>query len=191
MKRLLTFLCLVALSVPVLAFDSDAPPVSIGILSSPGPRYDGWIEEAVLETLRKELRAQRFDAYLEAASFQELEQNPERGADFYVEIVSDSKTAEYGGVGVSGRHADVTLGMLVSRMAADVRVYRGRTLELLAEESLDRHSKAFVPTSVGVGGRHLFAVIGLAFIERAQVRSVARNAGREMARIVTRAVRGE
>lgn len=193
MKRLLAALfCVLAVAAPALAFDSAPAPVTIGILRfADTVRYDAWVEKAVLETLRNELREKRFDAFLLDATFAEIEADSERNADYYVEIASDSETADYGGVGVVGRHADVTLGMLVSRMAAEVRVYKGRSLELVAKESLNRRSKAFVPTSVGLGGRHVFAVIGLAWIERAQVRSVARGVGREIADVVADAVRPE
>ena len=58
-------------------------------------------------------------------------------------------------------------------------------------EPVSRNRKALLPTSVGLGGRYAFASIGLAFIERAQVRGVANDLARDVARIVTETVRAK
>jgi hypothetical protein len=192
MKRLMIVVALAVIAAPAFAFNPATPPARIGILrTADDPRFDAWVEKAVLATLLDELRKQRLDPYLEESTLDEVGLDPDRDADYYVEIFSDSETADYGGAGVGVPHASVTLSMLASRMAAEVRVYRGRTLELVAEQSLSRNRKALLPTSVGLGGRYAFASIGLAFIERAQVRGVANGLARDAARIVTEAVRAK
>ena len=69
-------------------------------------------------------------------------------------------------------------------------MYDGRTLELIATESLSKRSTAVLPTSAGLGDHGLFAVIA-PFLERVQVPSVARACARELASRVTTVVRGE
>jgi hypothetical protein len=103
------------------------------------------IERAFHDELRSELRERGFDVFDVDATFEELSLNPDRDADWYVQIIPEQgETVDdvdyYGGIGVGGRHADVTLGLLVSRIAAEANVYRGRTLELIATESLKKRT---------------------------------------------------
>jgi hypothetical protein len=193
MKRILFAICLAA-AAPLMAFDTAPGRLRIGIVRAEGTHRldrDAHIQNAVRESLRKELRLRGFDAFTSESTLEQIERAGERSADVYVEIAGDVETEDYGGIGVSGRHADVSIGILVSHVAADVRIYDGRTLELIATDSLSKRSTAVLPTSVGFGDHGLFAVIALPFLERAQVRSVARACAREMASRVTDVVRGE
>ncbi len=188
MKRLgfAVVLLVVALLMACSAFAFDASPARprIGVLRS--QESFGYLHDA-LET---ELRQRGFDAFAVDASFEELSQDPDRDADWYVEVVpADADTIDYGGVGVGSRNADVTFGILVSHVGAEVSIYRGRTLELIATESVKKKNTAIAPTSVGFGGRSLFAAIALPFVERAQMRNVARAAARDLATRVANAVR--
>lgn len=185
-KRLL----LIALLLPGTAFAFDRAPGKdrIGILHG-GGQPDSYVQRCVLDSLRDELRHRGFDVYFEKASFDDLSFDPDRDADYYIDVVGDGETENYGGIGIGGRHGDISIGVLASHVAAEVRVYEGRTLQLLATKSLSRQSTTIVPTSIGVGGYDLFAVFAVPFFERAQVRHVARAAAKQMAENVTTAVR--
>jgi hypothetical protein len=187
-------LALTLVATPLAAFDATPAKPRIGIVRAPGTfRFErgAYIQDAVRNALRDELRRHGYDAFTAESTLEQMSRFEDRSADILIEIVGESDVDDYGGIGVGGRHADVSLGVLVSRVAADVNIYDGRTLELIATDSLTKRSTAVVPTSIGIGDRHLFAVIALPFIERAQVRSVARAAAREMATRVTEVVRGE
>ena len=188
MKRVLFMFSIFLIAAGAQAFDPSPSRPSIGVLRA----YETPVSNAFHEALEAELRERGFDVSEIDATFDELALDPDRDADWYVEVIpANAETVDYGGVGVGTRHADVTLGLLVSRVGAEVKVYRGRTLELIATESLAKKNTALVPTSVGFGGRSLFAAIALPFVERAQMRSVARSAARELASRITTAVRAQ
>lgn len=194
MKRLTLTLCLLLVAGAAHAFDPSPSdqPLRIGILRAPRAYYyenADYVHRAVTAALRDELRARGFDAVMLDATFDELSRDGRPEADFLVEIAGDSRTDDRGGIGVSGRHAAISLGKVVSDVAADVFVYDGATLEQLRHESMSKRDSAFVPTSVGLGGSHLFAWIATPFIERAQVRSVARRLARDIAGEVADVVR--
>lgn len=186
-------LSLVLLAGAAHAFDPTPGRPRIGVLRAHETfayERESLIQKTFHEALYAELRERGFEVYEVEATFDELSLDPDRDADWYIEVVpATADTVDYGGVGVATRHTDVTLGVLVSRVAAEAHVYRGRTLERVASESLAKKNTAVVPTSVGVGTRSVFAAIALPFIERAQVRGVARSAARELAARVTKVVR--
>jgi hypothetical protein len=194
MKRLTLTLLLLLATGAAYAFDpaSSREPVRVGILRAPAAfDYDNaeHVHRAVTTSLRDALRGRGFEVRMIDASFDELPRDGEPLADFLIEIAGDSRTEDRGGVGVAGRHASVSLGMLVSDVATDVFVYDGATLEELAHEQMSKRDKAFVPTSVGIGGGNLFAWLATPIIERAQVRGVARDLGRDIAARVDDVVR--
>lgn len=195
MKRLTLALCLLLVAGAAHAFDptpSDSP-VRIGILRAPDAySYENaeHVHRAITAALRDELRARGFEAVTVDWTYDDLPRDAEPAADYYVEITGDSRTEDRGGIGIGGRHASMSLGMVVSDVAADVFVYDGATLERLAHESMSKRDRAFMPTSVGVGGASLFAWIATPFIERAQVRGVARQLARDIAARVDGVVRG-
>lgn len=194
MKRLILTLSLLLVAGAAHAFDpsSSDQPVRIGILRAPGAYYyenAEYVHRAVTAALRDELRTRGFDAVMLDVTFDDLSPDDRPDADYLVEIAGDSRTEDRGGVGVAGRHAAISLGRVVSDVAADVFVYDGATLEMLRRESMSKRDSAFVPTSVGLGGSHLFAWIATPFIERAQVRSVARRLARDIAAQVDDVVR--
>jgi hypothetical protein len=184
MKRLALAVGLILLAGAAHAFDATPARPRIGVLQ--GPEWFATFHD----TLEAELRQRGFDVFTVEASFEELSLDPDRDADWYVEVIpGNAETVDYGGLGVGSRHADVTLGVMVSRVGAEASIYRGRTLELIATESLQKKNTAILPTSVGFGGRSLFAAIALPFVERAQARSVTRAAARELATRIAGAVR--
>jgi len=184
MKRLLIAVWLIMVPGVALAFDPATRATRIGVL-----RGDGDVQQFVVDTLRKELRERGFDAFDALRTHEELIEDGAAVADFYIELAgARTTTTEHGGVGIGGRHGDVSLGLLISRVAAELRVYDGETLELVASHDLAKRNTALVPTSVGIGSRALFAWVALPFIERAQVRSVMRATAREAAVVVAEAV---
>lgn len=181
MKRLLIALCLTFVATSAFAFDTTRHGERIAVLRG---THDAQI--AMANALCRELRGRGFDAF-------DVEYDDRAtSADYVVEIAeARPSTEDYGGVGVSGRHADVEVGIVVSRLHAELRIYDGETMELLATENLSKRKTALMPTSIGVGGGALYAVLALPFLERAQHRSVARAAARDAATLVVAAVRGD
>ena len=184
MKRLLFALLLVVIPSAAFAFDATRA-TRIGVL-----RGIDELQLDVAEALRGELRTRGFDAFDAVRTYDEAIRDGAPVADYYVEVVGDHvSTTEHGGVGIGSRHVGVSLGVLVSRVAAEVRIYDGETMELVTTHDLRKRNTAVVPTSLGVAGGSLFAYIALPYIERAQVRRVVRAAGRKAADLVVEAVR--
>jgi hypothetical protein len=181
-------LCLMLAATTAFAFDSTKSAERIGILRGAG---DGG--SAVERSLLSELRQRGFDAFDVGLTYEELmDREAVPIADYIVELnAGPTQTADYGGVDVVGRHADVSLGVIVSQIAGQLRVYDGATMELIATSDLSKRSAAILPTYVGIGGGSIYASLALPFIERAQHRSVARKAAREAATFVTSVVNPE
>ena len=185
---------LLLLPSAAFAFDATHRPTRIGILR-PLVQYDAGressIQDLVLRSLSAELRDRGFDAFDAEMTYDEADRG-RTDADYLVEVVGgDAYSDDYGGIGIGNRNADVTLAVVASRVAGQLRVYDGRTLELIAKEEISRRSSAILPTSVGLGGREFFAVIAVPFVQWAQVRRVAHAAAKDAAAIVTTTVRGE
>jgi hypothetical protein len=142
-------------------------------------------------SLLAELRNRGFDAFDVGLTYEELlDQEAVPIADYIVEInAGRTQTADYGGVDVVGRHADVSLGVVVSKVAAELRLYDGTTMELMASSDLSKRTAALMPTYVGIGGGSIYASLALPFIERAQHRNVAKKAARAAASFVTASIR--
>lgn len=189
MKRLLIALCLLFPAGAALAFDPAPATLRIGIVRAPAHPYDEYTHRMLRESLRDELKSRGLEAFLIDAELEDIAEEDDRSADYYVEIAGDTRFRDHGGVGVGGRHADVALGVVSSRVAADLIVYEGDSLERIAEETLSKKNTALMPTGVGVGGRSLFAWIALPLVERVQTRNVARAVAREMSEHVIDAVR--
>lgn len=122
MKRLLLALSFAGAS-PLIAFDATPVTARIGIVRAEGTyRFDrdAHLQKAVREALRDELRKRGFDAFTAESTLEQISRVDDRMADLYVEIVGETEIDDYGGIGVGGRHADVSIGILVSRVAADV-----------------------------------------------------------------------
>ena len=183
MKRLLLLLVLVA--SPVIAFALDtSKALSVGVLRGLHDEQD-----AVADALRRELSTRGFDAFDAERTYDEAVSDGAPVADYYVEVsAANASDVEYGGVGVGTRHAGVSMGVRVARVVAELRLYDGKTMELLSTHDLARRNTAVLPTSVGVGGGVFYAYIALPFIERAQLRRVVRATGRAAAAFVAEAI---
>lgn len=184
MKRLLIAMLLIAPSGVAFAFDNARPVTRVGVL-----RGLHEMQDDVAAALRNELRARGIDAFDAVRTYDEAIRDGVPVADYYVEVMSaEASSVDHGGVGVGTRHAGVSIGVLVSRVVAELRVYDA-DMELLESRDLRKRNTAVVPTSIGVGGGSLFAYIALPYIERAQIRRVVRAAGRAAAEEVLDVVR--
>ena len=189
MKRLVVAVLMILAMPAAFAFDTTRRPVRIGVLHA-SDAYDARVSALVNRMLREELRKRGFDAFDTNMTFDEAARSDENVPDFYVEIEGgavDSDNA--GGVAIGGRTVDVSMDLVVARVAADLRVYDAGTMELITTESLKKKSAALLPTSIGVGGYDAFAVLAMPFVERAHARSVARDAARDAASRVADAIR--
>jgi hypothetical protein len=190
MKRLSVFVCVLFAATAAFAFDTNHAASAgprIGILRPPAD-VDSRMQAAVERALVSELRARGYDAIETGQSFDDVSRSDGSDVDYFVELVGDSSADGYGGVDVGGRYGEVSLELMVSRVAAELRVYDARSLELVTSQRLSKKNTALVPTGVGIGGRSLFAYIALGFVQRAQLRSVTESAARDAATRVAAAV---
>lgn len=168
-------LAMLLLAPSTYAFDPRPRSLTVAVVASDA-HFDAdgrAVRNTVAAELVSQLRQRGFDAF-------ELEEAIRGDAHFVVEIVGgDPSTTEYGSVGVNNGGGGLALGVLVARVAAEVRVYDGNTLELLSSDHLVRRSSGIVPTGLGIESGPLFAFVALPFIERAKLRRVARAAARD------------
>jgi len=196
MKRLLLVLCLVAMAGTAHAFDAARRPERIAVLRADTESLRGdepVIERAVRETLIRELRSRGFDAYDADRTYEEAVADGAADAHYVIEILgSNADAIDYGGVDINGRSGGVSLAIVSSRVAAQIIVYDAETMEPIAKSELAKKNTALLPTGVGGGaGNAVFFWVATPFLERAQVRSVARAAARDAATFVTSTIRAQ
>lgn len=193
MKKLLILAALLGLAAPVFAINTSRshlrPGDRIGILRMPD-RYmtgsDGAVAATVSGYLASELRDGGFDAYESRMTYEDLRRNDPENATYYVEIVAaDAASREHGAVDVAGEGLDVNLALVVAHVAAAVRVYDGRSLELLDTYDLRQDNHAVLPTAVGLGGRHAFVRFAIPFIHYARFRAAAHDVARDAAKRIS------
>lgn len=176
MKRLALGLLLLFPSV-AFAFDPTIPTPRVAVL-----RQESSVAATVSRYLREELDERGLDAFAVDLTYDEAVEQNYAEADYFVEIAdTDAETGDFGGIGIGGRHGGVGLSVLSARVAAVVRIYDGRTFELIASENLLGKSRALLPTSASVGGRIFWLSLGLPIAQSVQMRNVARAAAREAA----------
>ena len=186
MKRLLIALLLLVPGV-ALAFDHTPSAPRVGVLREVGERIheDALVADSVHRYLRQELRERGLDAFDVGLTYAEAVEDQYADADYLIELLTASDGGEYGGVGVGGPHGAVELSLSVARVLAEIRVYDGRTFELLATEDLRKKSKAVLPSYVSIGGRRSWLSLAVPIAQWAQYRRVAREAARDAADRVT------
>ena len=185
MKRL-TLILGFAITVPAFALtQSPRPGDRIGILRMPG-RYARGAEETVAKTvqidLRRELRDLGFDAYDVRLTYDELSRHALPPAEYFVEVISSpSLSRPVGGAAVGVRAVSVDVGVVVAQVAAEVRLYDGRTLNPIAQFDLHKNNAAVVPMGIALGGRWTWAYFALPFMQYGQYRAAAHSVARQAA----------
>jgi hypothetical protein len=190
-RPLLAAACLLVLATPLLAVTGTPAgkrPMRVGVLRT----ADTWQGDfdvaavAIERELSAQLRAAGVDAWDTNRTLEGVRDDGVHDADFFVEISGgDAHQRQIGDVGVADEHVVATLGVVISRVAAEVRVYDGHTLELVDHYDLSHHKTVVVPTSIGFGTRDLFAQAALPFIRhmqfKAAIREVAEDAAHRIA----------
>lgn len=183
--RLITLLIASAIVIPASAINlSPRPGDRIGVLRMPDDFAYGAqrsVATTVQNSLRHELRDLGFDAFDARMTFDELTRSTE-AADYFVEIVSShSMNHPRGGAAIGARDIAVEVGIVVGEVAAEVRLYDGRTLTPIATYDLRKTNTAVVPTGIGVGGRFVWAWVALPFVQYGQYRAAAHDVARQAA----------
>lgn len=190
MKRFaLAFLLL--FPVAAYAFDKTLPTPRIGVLRQPAAMLhdgDAMVSDAVLRYVTEELRGRGLDAYDAGVTYDEAIDRNYGDADYLIEIAADADGRDYGGMGVGGRAGGVGLGLLVARIAAEVRIYDGRTFQLIDRQTLHHKNRSLLPTSISLGGRAAWIGVAIPIAQTVQFRNVARAAARGAATFVTATV---
>jgi len=186
MKRAI-FLLASLTAVPLFAFTVNPRPGDrIGVLRISG-RFTYRPELAVANTiqndLRRELASLGFKAFDAQMTYDELlRRGPANDADYYVEVLSgDAAGRPVGGAGVGVGGGEVEVGVVVARVAAEVRLYDARSLNAVDTYDLRRDNTAVVPTGIGIAGGSIWASIMLPFVEYGQYRSAAHDVARQAA----------
>src|ERR1044072_684803 len=156
MKRLSLLLLIVLVSASAFALDTNKRGNRVGVLVTPD-RYEHGAEAAMAASigkyLREELQKAGFDAFLTNVTYDELSRNAPVAADYYVQVAaSDSNAGSPGGIGVGNRELGVDISVVVAHVAAEVRLYDGRSLELIRKFELHQSKKGIAPTSISIGG---------------------------------------
>lgn len=196
MKRSLLLLVVAALVVsPAFAFDPSRPAVGqITLLQEPlykGSDFEFRIARGVREGLLRELRGRGFDVTDSRDTYADVQRDGRAVSGVFVELApSDAYAESRGDVAVSGRNVGVDIAMLVSRVAAELRVYDGRTFELIAKRHLSKADVRVVPTGIGIGSYHMSVWFGLPIFQyaryRAAAQAVVKDAAAEIAQITGR-----
>jgi galactitol-specific phosphotransferase system IIB component len=182
-------LLIVVLAVPAMAITPRGEVHTakrIGVLRS----ADVWndrdavgMSTAIERELTRQLHDLGYDAFDAQVTLADLERSETSDADLYV-LVSGGDVAQhnFGGVGIEGRNVGTTLGVLTSRVAAEVRVYDGRSLELLDRYDLSRSKTMVAPTSIGFGDRNFFLYLAVPLVHHAQYLAVVRDVASDAAK---------
>jgi hypothetical protein len=194
MKRLPFLVALLLAATTAFAFNptprATQPRIGVLRVSQEYERGADYVAKSVVRFLREELREQGVDAYDTGLTYEEVADGKGEDADYYIEIFgADADSGSYGGLDVGTYDVGVSVDVIVSHVAAEVRVYDGRTGELVRSEPLSKKKTAVMPTSVYVGGRsRLFAAIALPFVQHAQYKNITRSAARDAAQVVIETV---
>lgn len=185
MKRLVPALLLITIAAPLLALAPRAPERGnrIGVLRSAySDAAASDLSAAIERELTKQLREVGFDAFDAGVSIRDLDRDAQRDIDFYVSIEGDTSEREHAAVDVGTRNVGVGFGVLVASVAAEVRLYDGKTLELIDRYELQREKRSVAPTSIGVGNYGFFVHIALPIVQRAQQRAAVRGVAADAAK---------
>jgi hypothetical protein len=185
-RTLCTALLLLAWATTASAFHEGDTRVRIGILGMRGQltESDADLASLVGRNLRGELRKKGFDAFVTNRTVDDVQPDD---ADYYVELLSSSGSGDYpiGDVAIGSRDVAAAVTVVMSRVAAEVRLYDGRSLEQVASYDLRQTKVMPVPSWISVGGRNFYTVLGLPLVQYTQYRraagAVARDAAEKIA----------
>lgn len=170
------------------AINTDSHPIRIALLAAPdnwADRRDAQTADLVRNQLRGELRELGYEAFITGDRVADLGDEGTAQADYYLDVAGAADGYPVGAVGFPvGRHAGAEIGIIVSRVAASVSVYDGRTLDLIRTIDLQKRKTSVAPTAIGIGGRWFWAALALPIVEwsqyRAGVRAVAHDAALQL-----------
>jgi hypothetical protein len=165
MKRAAASLFLLLAATAAHAIDTSHRGDRIGVLAAGDPM--------LCDFLRQELSGAGFQAFDAKHTYEELQREGLNDADYYVEIVTGDSAHPLGGMTVGGDNAAVDVSVVRSEVAGEVRLYDGRTMQLLTRFALHKSKTSVMPTGVGIGGRHLFGWIVVPIVQAAQYRNAA------------------
>lgn len=189
MKRaLVAAAAVVSLATPLFAITgkpASRHTLRAGVLRT----SDGWQEPelsaaavAIEREMTEQLRSNGVDAFDTQRTLDQVRDEDVNGADILVEVSGgDARSRDIGGIGVADRHVSATLGIVISKVAAEVRVYDARTLELLDRFDLASTRAMVLPTSIGIRNADLFAWATIPFVRHLQYRSAIRSVAEDAA----------
>jgi len=190
MKRVLGIVLLLV-ATPLLAINTSVLRRGdrIGVLRM-SENFDGaeqTVANAIESGLPRALSDRGFEAFDTQRTYDDLRRGDVADAAYYVEVVgAHARDREAAGVSVGAENVYANIGVLVSRVAAEVRLYDGRTLELVDRWDLSKRSAAVVLTSVGIGGGFFWGAITLPIIHHGQYRAAARDVAQQAAERIAR-----
>ena len=188
MKAVVAMMCLLLLPSTAAAFDSNVPRGTRIAILEVSEKFDHEVEYSVARGIRtslaRELQSRGFDAFTVKATYENLE-DERRPADYYVEILSsDADNRPYGGVGIGAGNVGLEVSVVVAHVAARLRIYDGRTLDIIDTHRLTRGKTAVVPTAIGGAVGHVYAFIALPFVRYSMYRSAEREVARASAALI-------
>jgi hypothetical protein len=182
MRRIVIIALLVlAYATAAPAFHEDAK-LRIGILSMRGElaEQDADLAALVGRNLRGELRRKGYDAFITTRTYG----NALLGdADYYVEVVSSGTDGDIpiGEVGVGSRDVAAGVTVVMSRVAAEVRLYDGSTMEQVASYDLRQTKVMPMPTWISIGNHNFYTELALPLVQYSQYRRAAGAVARDAA----------
>jgi hypothetical protein len=185
MKRALLTLLLLLVATSTFALDTTKRGNRIGVLVT-RDRYaqgpESAMAAAIGKYLRDELQKAGFEAVLTNITYDELNRNAAEAYDYYVEVASsETSGGAPAGIGVGTASVAVDLSVVVTHVAAEVRLYDGRSLELIRRFDLKQSKKGIAPTSIAIGGGGLFGWISIPISEIVQFRRAAHAVAKDAA----------
>jgi hypothetical protein len=192
MKRSLLALALLLVPMTAAAFDQEKAEPRVALLRG-SDRGTGMLSDALARTMREHLRKEGVDAFTISATLDDVTSDgasdAARDADFFVEIVADSESREHGAFGMGFPHVGGTISRIESRLSAIVRIYDGRTFELVDSHELAVRSTGYAPTEVSIAGERFGASVTLPFAHLSQRRKQTRELTRQAVAAVLASVR--
>ncbi len=194
MKRAAFVLALLAIAIPSFALKGTPDgkrPMRIGILHTGDEwadlKYDS-AAVAIEHEIALQLHERGLDAWETHRTLKDAFQDNVEPADIYVEVSGgEARLREIGGLDISGPHVATTLGVIISKAAAEVRVYDGRTLDLIDRFELSQRKTALVPTSFGLREGPIIGFTVVPIFQHLQYRAAVRDVAKEaVQRIATR-----